>query len=511
VLLQRCLQKEPKQRLQAIGDARISLDEVLSGAAESSSSTAAPVAAIFGRQMLMVGLGVLLLGAAIAGLATWKLKPAAKSLPTPVSRFTITPPPGQELAVLNGSAPHAVALSPDGTRIVYVGIQSGSQQLFLRKMDSLETRAIPGTEEAFAPFFSPDSQWVAFITENGKLKKVSLDGGTAVTLCDVDYRQTAGGSWGSQGNIVIGNSAGPLQEVSDAGGIPQPLTHLEKGESGQVAPEFLPGGNALFFATGTTPANFANSQIAVLSIGTGERRNLVRGADPRYAPTGHIVYLQGGTLMAVPFDPERLAVTGAAVPVLEGVRQTVGTNDITVGGDYSLSATGSLIFVPAAVQSAPLRLVWVSRDGAEQQLPADAHAYVQPRLSPDGRRMAVGITEKENQVWLYDLSRETLTRFTFQGNNNLAPFWTPDGKRIVFTSNKEGQRNLFWQLADGSGGLERLATSQYLEVPGSWSPDGQLLAFSEVNDHTGYDIWVLRLSDRKAQPFLRTSFNENAP
>ena len=160
------------------------------------------------------------------------------------------------------------------------------------------------------------------------------------------------------------------------------------------------------------------------------------------------------------------------------------------------------------LQSAQSRLVWVSRTGAEQALAAPVHGYLQPRLSPDGRRVAVGITEQESQVWLYDLSRETLTRFTFQGNNNLVPFWTPDGKRIVFTSNKEGQRNLFWQLADGSGGLERLTTSEYLHIPGSWSPDGQLLAFSEGNAATASDIWVLRMSDRKAQPFLRTPFNE---
>jgi Tol biopolymer transport system component len=125
--------------------------------------------------------------------------------------------------------------------------------------------------------------------------------------------------------------------------------------------------------------------------------------------------------------------------------------------------------------------------------------------------VAVGITEQERQVWLYDLSRGTLTRSTFQGNNNLVPFWTPDGKRIAFTSNKDGQRNLFWQLADGSGGLERLATSEFVQIPGSWSPDGQLMAFSEVNVGTGYDIWTVRVSDRKVQPFLRTQFNEAAP
>jgi eukaryotic-like serine/threonine-protein kinase len=152
-------------------------------------------------------------------------------------------------------------------------------------------------------------------------------------------------------------------------------------------------------------------------------------------------------------------------------------------------------------------------------LAAPAHAYLGPRLSPDGRRVAVGITEQDSQVWLYDLSRETLTPFTFEGNYNPIPVWTPDGKRIAFESNKQGPLNIFWQMADGSGGLERLTTGEYIQVPMSWSPDGQLLAFIEVNPTTQRDIWVLRMGDpsagsgqvRKAQPFLRTRFDEVAP
>jgi Tol biopolymer transport system component len=178
---------------------------------------------------------------------------------------------------------------------------------------------------------------------------------------------------------------------------------------------------------------------------------------------------------------------------------------------YGLSATGSLVYVPGGIQADQSRLVWVTRNGAEQPVAAPAHAYRAPRLSPDGRRIAVTIEEQEAQVWLYVLSRETLTRLTFEGNSNLNPVWTPDGKRIAFTANKEGPQNLFWQRADGSGGLERLTTSEYVNTPSSRSPDGQLLAFWEVNATTGWDIWLLRLSDHKAQPFLRTPFNESVP
>jgi eukaryotic-like serine/threonine-protein kinase len=185
---------------------------------------------------------------------------------------------------------------------------------------------------------------------------------------------------------------------------------------------------------------------------------------------------------------------------VEGVLQS------TFGGaaQYSFSATGSLVYVSGGVQATQRKLVWVNRNGTEQVLAAPAQGYRYARLSPDGRSIAV---EADSQIWIYDLARDTLTRLTFEGTSNINPVWTPDGKRITFDSTT----NLFWQMADGSGGLERLGTSQYAQVPRSWSPDGQLLAFHENNPTTKKDIWVLRLSDHKAEPFLRTPFNEGGP
>jgi hypothetical protein len=300
-----------------------------------------------------------------------------------------------------------------------------------------------------------------------------------------------------------------LRQVSDAGGTPQLLTRLEKAETSHRWPEFLPGGKAFLFVAGLTPANWTNAKIAVQSLGTGERRDLIHaGMQPRYASSGHRVYAQGGSLVAVPFDSQLLEVTGTAVPVVEGALQSTFSG----ATQYSVSATGSLVYVSGGVQAAAQSgLVWVSRNGAEKPLGAPAHAYTGPRLSPDNRRVAVGIVEQETQIWLYDLSRETLTRFTFGGTANQAISWTPNGKRITFVSNREGPLNPFWQLADGSGGLERLTTSEYVNVPMSWSADGQLLAFVEGHPTTGHDIWVMRMSDRKAQPFLQTPFNESAP
>jgi eukaryotic-like serine/threonine-protein kinase len=510
-VVKKCLTKDPDDRWHAAKDLCDELKWIAGGSSQVSSAPAVPVKGIgvLGRRGLFFSLGTLLLGAGIASLAVWNLKP---TLPQLVIRTTITLPPGQQLAGLD-SGP-SVALSPDGTLLVYVATQSGTQQLYLRGMDSLESKPMPGTEGGVNPFFSPDGQWLGFFA-GGKLKKVSVSGGGVSVIGDAVLPR--GASWGSQGTIAFGTLYSRyLQQVSDSGSAPRPLTQTVKGEVAHGWPDFLPGGKAALFTSEESGIGFISGDIAVQSVGVGEHRKLVQGGiNPHYAPSGHLIYVQGGNLVAVPFDPQRLELTGAAVPVVEGVLQSpiVGT------AQYSFSGTGSLVYVTGSVRSAQGKFVWVSRNGAEQDLAAPAHNYVFPRLSPDGRRIAVSITEQDTQIWQYDLSRETLTRLTFEGKTNGNPTWTPDGKRIAFLSDKDGQSNIYWQMADGSGGLERLNTSEFTQIPSSWSRDGQLLAFIENNPTTGQDIWVLRVGDpspgsgqaRKAQPFLRTPFNETVP
>jgi Tol biopolymer transport system component/predicted Ser/Thr protein kinase len=503
-VVKKCLAKEPEKRWQAASDVCDELKWIAEGGSQVAS---APTAAekgirVLGRRPLVFGLGALLLGAVIASLAVWNLKPSPS--PQPVIRTVINLPSGQQLAGLD-SGP-AVALSPDGTRLAYVARQGGTQQLYLRAMDNLEAKPIPDTEGAINPFFSPDGQWLGFFA-GGKLKKVSVSGGAAVTLGEASGPR--GASWGSQGMIAFAPTFNAvLQQVPGAGGVRQPLTRFEKGDVSHRWPEFLPGNKAMLFAASAATANWINAQVAVQSVGTGKRRNLIQGGtQPRFTSSGHLVFAQGGSLMAVPFDPQQLTASGASVPVVEGVLQSPSTG----AAQYGFSATGSLVYVSGGLQASQRRLVWVDRKGVEQALPASAHAYRYPRLSPDGRRVAVMIEESESQIWLFDLARETLTRLTFQGSINQLGAWMPDGKRITFQSNKEGPANIFWQLADGSGGLERLTTGESIQTPNSSSPDGQLLAFIEVDPTTGFDILVLRMGDRKAQPFLRTQFNESAP
>ena len=507
-VVKKCLAKEPEDRWQSAKDLT---DELKWIAGASSQAAILRVeqtrgVGVLGRRTVVLGLCVLVVGGVIGGLAVWNRKPSPAPLSQPVSRLVINLPPGQQLAGLDSGL--ALALSPDGTHLAYVARQGGVQQIYLRAMDSLAANPLPGTEAGVSPFFSTDSQWVGFFA-GGRLKKVSVTGGAALDLGIVGAATGAGASWGSQGIIAIApGAASGLLQVPDAGGTVQPLVHIEKGDVTHRWPEFLPGGRAVLFTAGRSGITFGNAQIAAESLQTGERTNLVQGAsNPRYAPSGHLVYAQGGELEAVPFDSRRLAITGAATPVVEGVLQSPTTG----AAQYSIAAAGTLAYVPGDIQGTQSRLAWVSRNGTEQVLAAPPHSYRFPRLSPDGRRVAVAIIEQESQTWLYDLSRETLSRFTFEGSQNYTPVWTPDGKRVAFESNNSGQLNIFWQLADGSGGLERLTTSPYINAPASWSPDGQLLAFAEINTTAGQNIWILRMNDRKALPFHRTGSNENEP
>ena len=504
-VVKRCLAKEPEMRWQTASDLCEELKWIAEGGSQVISTPATGVKGIhaLGQRALILGLGALLLVAVIVSLATWNLKPSPAPPSQPVTRTVIALPPGQQLAGLE-SAP-AIALSPDGSNLAYVARQGGAQQIYLRAMDSLEAKPILGTDGAFNPFFSHDGQWVGFFA-GGKLKKASVSGRAVLSVGEA--ASPNGASWSSQGTIAFApTNVSAIQQMPDVGSTAAPLSHFEHGENSHRWPEFLPDGKAVLFAAGFTPGNWTNVEIAVQPPGTSGRRNLVPGTAPHYASSGHLIYAQGGALMAVPFDSQRLAVTGSAVPVVEGVLQSASNGY----AQYSLSATGSLVYVPGTLRSDQSKLVWVNRNGAEQPLSAPGHNYVYPRLSPDGRRVAIAISEEQGaQVWLYDL-QEKLTRLTFDGLMNNVPAWTPDGKRIAFMSNMQGATNLFWQLADGSGGLERLTTNEFLHAPMSFTPDGQLLAFIEANPTTGYDIWVMRMSDRKAQPFIRTPFNESTP
>ena len=340
----------------------------------------------------------------------------------------------------------------------------------------------------------------------GELRKVPLSGGPAVTLCKA--AALFGASWGSDGTIVFATARnGGLWRVSAAGGTPEALTTLQPGEYSHRLPHILPGGRAVIFTISKGANQWDDTQIVVRSLATGEQTVLITGgADGRYVSTGHLVYVRLGTLMAVPFDPVRLAVTGGATGLIDGVMQAADRNlsdmENTLAAQFTVSDTGALVYVTGgAVPAAERSLAWVDRQGTSQALPAPPRAYCTPRLSPDGQHVAVSTQEDIRQVWSYDIARGALSAVTVDGRSAYGIF-APDGKRIVFRSGAAGgEDNLYWKAADGSGAAERLTTSARSQTPASWSPDGTTLAFVEEGDSLVRVLSVryLGVVDRRSQ------------
>jgi eukaryotic-like serine/threonine-protein kinase len=502
-LLRRCLHKDRKRRLADIADARLEIDDAVA----SPRETLPAVSPFTAWRLLLLGtVGGLIVGAATMALV-WNRRPVQMPTSGAVARMVITLPPGDRLGVALDRS--RLAISHDGNRVAYVASRAGTEQLFLRAMNNLEAVPLPGTENAYSPFFSPDGQWLAFFAED-KLKKVSVAGGAPQILCDA--RVATSGDWGPNDAIVFSQSIPTgIWGVSAGGGTPRPITTTDpKANDSHAAPEFLPGGKTLLFARTTS----GRREIVVQSLETGERKVLVRGGNsPHYVPTGHLVFVEQGNLMAVAFDLMRLQVSGSPVVVLEGVGQST-----TGQSDFAISDQGALVYVAAhAAAGEENRMVWVDRKGTEQFLPTPPRPYLRPRLSPDGQRIAVSFQagSDASQVWIYDLRSDRMSRLTFEGSN-LFPIWTRDGKRVIFRfSRLDGARavSLVWKSADGAGPSETLVTEEEpstLSTPASASPDGMVLLYNRVTPISA-DVRIVPVrGDRQPQPYLQTAFSQGA-
>jgi len=381
--------------------------------------------------------------------------------------------------------------------------------LVLRAIDRTEETVLRGTEGGFGPFFSPDGNWVAFFTESA-LKKVPLDGGGPVTICPT-APVSRGGSWADDDTIYFTQDfTSGVQRVAAAGGQPQDVTAVDLAakESNHLFPEVLPGGEAVLF-TVWKGGTFEAASTWAFSTRTGRRTLLLEGAaEARYLPQGYLVFARAGTLFAVAFDAKTLSILGAAAPVIEGV-----WNDPTTGtAHYAISHTGTLVYAPGQYTVASRRLAWVDRRGAIEFLPCEPGFYSEPKLSPDGRRLAI---QSLNDIWVYDLKNRTMTRTTFSGVNQ-APVWTPDGRHIAFSSSHNVTRPaLYWVDPEGGGNPEILSRDGEVQFPSSWSPDGTTLAYAEiklVNPETDFDVWLLSGPvPWKRQPLIRTPFKDDQP
>jgi Tol biopolymer transport system component len=447
-------------------------------------------------------LALIAIAAALA-LGLW-----SATRPTPgarIARLSIHLPAGETLAASWWWSP-SLALSPDGTSVVWVASRAGASRLYVRALDQYEARALPGTEGVESVFFSPDGQWVGFITEDQLLKKVSLSGGAPQTLGNA--QSAKGACWGGGDTIYFAPGA-PLgiHRISTSGGRAEPVTALDpkREEIAHAWPELLPGGKALLFTVRTAKQpSFDEAEIAALSLGTGQRKTLVQGGtSPHYLPTGHLLFVRAGTLMAAPFDPARLELTGPAVPALENVRENprVGAAQLAVARD------GTLAYIPGGISFGNQTLVRVDRKGAGEPLSALKRPFEDFTLSPDGRFIATTVEGGVTDVWLLDIARDSLARFTF-GVENRDPVWTPDGKRLVFAAYRDGKWGLFAKPVEGSGLEERLTSSDYPGSPLCYTPDGKVLIYGQTDPQTRDDIWILPLAEGKPRPLIKTPFAE---
>jgi eukaryotic-like serine/threonine-protein kinase len=507
--VKKCLAKFPDERWQSASD----LASELTWIAEAGSQANVPVLVISHRKVrerLTQAAAALFALIAIASTIGFMLR-----APKPPQPMRLSAEIGADANLYTDWVPSAI-LSPDGSRLAFVAAGSDSKRrMYIRSLDQLQATALSGTQNARNPFFSPDGQWLGFFAD-GKLKKISAQGGAAVVLCDAPNDR--GGSWGEDGAIVFApDSRAILFRVSSAGGTPQPLTTLDQ-QAGEVThrwPQALPGGKAVLFTSSITTASYEDAEIVVYSMSSGQRKTVQRGGfHPRYLPSGHIVYMHQGTLFAVPFDLKRLEVTGQPAPILEGV---VAVPD-TGGAQFSFSDTGNLVYVAGRGGFGDVSIYWMDRMGKFTPLRDAPGDYRNPAFSPDGKRLAVEINDgTRSDIWVYEWERDTLRRLTFGGKGNFRPVWTPDGQRITYSSfERSGEFSLYWKQADGSGDALRLTGSKNESYAQSWRPDGKVLTFDQLNPGTSRDIMTLAVEgDEKSgwkvgepKPFLNSPFSE---
>ena len=474
-LLHACLQKDPKQRLQAAGDWKLLLDDPLQSRDSHGAGTGADPAPLQSRlsKIAMAAATVFALAAIALVIGYYRATRPAEL--KPLARLDVDLGTN---ASLGSEAGADAIISPDGTRLVYVS----QGKLLTRKLDQPMATELIDTEGAKAPFFSPDGEWVAFFGGN-KLKKISVEGGAAVALCDAAAGR--GGSWGQDGNIIAAlNNRSGLFQIPSAGGPPTPLTEPAQGEITHRWPQILPGGKAVLFVNHFATGGFDGASIDVMTLADHRRKTLVHGGTfGRYLPgsngTGHLVYINKGRLFAMSFDSDKLEVRGTPSPVLEEVAYDAGVGS----AQFDFSRGGTLVYRNGTVSGGGLfNVQWLDKEGKTQPLLAKVDNYLYPRLSPDGTRLALS----SEDVWVYNWQRDIMTRMTFSGGQ--VPLWSPDGRYIVFRKVGEG---LFWIRSDGAGTPQPLTRNKNQQTPYSFTPDGKRLAYHELTSGTEMDIWTM--------------------
>lgn len=519
-LLRQCLQKQPKQRLGDARAARLAIEDAIAQPAPAAP-TSATSTSTSRRPWWMAGAAAAgtALVAVIFAIALW---PTASDLAVEperqVTRLLLDLAPAEQLSPIGISWPSspAMAISPDGRTIVFAGSRSAdpiaNMRLYRRHLDEATATPMPNTEGGFAPFFAPDGRWIAFFSlPDGQFKKVPVDGGPAVTIARADPTIVAGASWGPEDTILFAmGPANGIFRVSANGGTPERVTSLDsRTEWRHTTPHLLPSGQAMLYTAGVADGDTLGVRVMAHRFDTGETRVLVEdAADARFLASGHLLYMRRGTLLAAPFDPERIALTGPAIGVLDGVVQAVGgTGSVaeTYLGQFQVAGNGTLVYLSGGPVP-PVRsdVVWLDRSGAMQLVPNTPpgwHFFL--RLAPDETKLAMTVYRGEffaqNDIWVYDLARSTTRRLTFGGAPaNLV--WSPDGSELVY--DKQFSSQAFRMRADGSAGTgDRVSTRERDGQPAAWSRADNTLLFLEREEEPGSRISALPM-DRAAEATL---------
>jgi serine/threonine-protein kinase len=483
-LIRRCLVKDPKQRWHSVADVRVEIEMIL---AESLGLKVAETVVVerppLWKRLVPIALTAVVVAAIAAGIA-WTLRPQPSNT---VSRFTFVLPEGQ---VVTRGGRHAIAISPDGSNIVY----QANRQLYLRPISDVDSRPIEGTNEDVGNvFFSPDGLWIGFfsVAEN-RLKKVAVTGGASVTIAETEL--PFGATWAKDDQIffALPTRGKGIFRVSANGGKPEAVITAKPNEL-MHGPQLLPDGEHVLYTVTTGTAEIGvwdKAQIAIESLKSRERKVLLEGSDGRYLPTGHIIYAIGTTLFAIRFDASKLNVVGGPVPVFEGVARAVNAS---AAAQISVAGNGSMIYLSGDATSLQQgKLALVDQSGKSKELPLPSATYAEPRISPDGRQITFVIFDRtaNGSIWIYDLSGAVAMRkLTFDSVDY--PIWTPDSRRIIFRSLTAGN-TILWQQADGNSAAEILDKSQ-AGSPSSVSPDGQTLVFTLGAAAGGPDLWMMPL------------------
>ncbi|MEE4271176.1 MAG: protein kinase [Thermoanaerobaculales bacterium] len=502
-LLERCLEKDATQRLQAIGEARIAMERFLADPTADEPAVAPVDVPPSSAKRVVPWTVAAVMALALAAAVFWPRATAENSTMRLEVKISEDP-----LFVDLGAS---VEISPDGRKIVYATDGDDGRTLSVRSLDQLEgTPLVTGSSQnqPYHPFFSPDGQWVGFVTP-AELKKVPVTGGTPIALCKVN--RSRGASWGPDNTIVFApNRTSGLFTVAAAGGEPVPLTTLdnENGEAAHMWPQVVPGGRVIFSVLRQGSGVADDGTIESVDLATGERKVLHRGgAYGRWVPSGHLVYVRENTLFAMAFDIDRMEATGSASPVVQGVTANSGNG----GSQVSFSKNGTLAYVSGVIGVPEYPVMQMNRQGVTSPLWEAPGTYANPKLSPDGRRLSLTVLRDGNwDVWVYDLEREVATRLTFNEGYDGDQVWSPDGHYLSYSSDRQGTENPYRKRADGSGEPEKLADIPHAFWATSWSPDGKWV-LGEVQADT-FDIWAVP-ADGEGEPveFLATQFFDRFP